>query len=196
MEIKRIVTGKLRENCYVLIIAEHAAIIDPGGDFESINSTLVGATPELILLTHGHYDHIGAVKEFMAKYPTVKVCVGALDAELLKFPEKNMSLWSDQVVSDICADVLLHDGNLIDFAGKRIKVIETPGHTRGSVCFWIEGVLFSGDTLFKGAIGRTDLYGGDSVSLSKSLEKLKQLKSTTIVYPGHGLKTTIGAEFF
>ncbi|GHU85579.1 MBL fold hydrolase [Clostridia bacterium] len=196
MEIKRIVTGKLRENCYVLLSAEHAAIIDPGDDFESINSTLIGATPELILLTHGHYDHVGAVKALVAQYKAAKICIGMFDAELLQAPEKNMSLWGDQVVSDICADVLLHDGDLIDFLGNSIKVIETPGHTKGSVCYWVEGILFSGDTLFKGAIGRTDLYGGDSASLIKSLEKLRQLDSTTIVYPGHGLKTTIGAEFF
>jgi glyoxylase-like metal-dependent hydrolase (beta-lactamase superfamily II) len=196
LEIKRVVTGELRENCYVLISAEHAAIIDPGADFELIDSKLAGAVPELILLTHGHYDHIGAVKAFAAKYAAVKICVGTLDEELLKAPEKNMSLWGDRAVSDVCADVLLHEGDLLNFSGSGIKVVETPGHTRGSVCFELEGTLFSGDTLFKGAVGRTDLYGGDRVSLNKSLEKLKRLDVNTIVYPGHGLRTTIGAEFF
>jgi glyoxylase-like metal-dependent hydrolase (beta-lactamase superfamily II) len=194
LEVKRIVTGKLRENCYVLVSDEQAVIIDPGADFELINSGLAGAIPGLILLTHGHYDHIGAVKALVAEYAAAEVCVSALDVELLEAPEKNMSLWGDQLVSDIRADVLLHDGDLLNFSGSIIKVIGTPGHTRGSVCFGVEGILFSGDTLFKGAVGRTDLYGGDSASLSKSLEKLRQLDVNTIVYPGHGFRTTIGAE--
>ncbi|MDR1354143.1 MAG: MBL fold metallo-hydrolase [Oscillospiraceae bacterium] len=195
MQIKRIVTGELREICYLLISnSGHAAIIDPGADPQLIIQRLESSTPTMILLTHGHYDHIGAVDALKARYEGIKVYIGAQDADFLADPQKNMSRKNNLIVSCAAADVLLEDGDSIDFDGSDIKVITTPGHTMGSVCYLVADCLFSGDTLFNGATGRTDLYGGDSVKLQESLQKLKKLNKDTVVYPGHGLKTTLKNE--
>jgi glyoxylase-like metal-dependent hydrolase (beta-lactamase superfamily II) len=190
------VTGDLKANCYILIddATQHAIIIDPGANFSAINKELIGTNPLLILLTHGHYDHIGAVSELKSAYKGLIVCIGAADAELLQDSKKNMGYWSNQHIKSFTEDKLLSGNDEINFCNSKIKTLATPGHTQGSTCYFINGLLFSGDTLFKGATGRTDLYGGNQSDLTQSINRLKKLNPQTIVYPGHGLKTTIGAK--
>ncbi len=148
-----------------------------------------------ILLTHGHFDHMLAA-EPLRRETGAEVFVSAADAELLTDPVKNAF---NREVSALELPKMLPFEALedeIEVCGAKMQVLSTPGHTRGSVCFYEKdgGVLFSGDTLFQAGYGRTDLYGGDMFALARSLKTLLALPEDTRVLPGHGGETTIGAE--
>lgn len=199
MQVFRIFVGAIRENCYIISNTKNnALVVDPGAEADLIFNKLVqnNLTLKTILLTHGHYDHIGAINELTAKTGCKAIYVGKEDIELLTDNEKSMA---DTVNQDA---VFLADKILKVAEGKfkledldlDIEVIKTPGHTKGSVCYFINGILFSGDTLFRNGIGRTDFWGGNRAELEESLKKLSKLPQDTIVCPGHGLKTRIGNE--
>ena len=151
--------------------------------------------PEAILLTHGHFDHIMAAKK-VKEYYQIPVYAGIHEEELLADAQKNLSaMWAEGFTMK--ADELVVDNQKIEIAGMKITVIETPGHTSGGVCYYIEKehVLFAGDTLFFESYGRTDFPGGSMFSLIRSLgKKLFVLPDETDVYPGHGQATSIGYE--
>ncbi|MFQ5574900.1 MAG: MBL fold metallo-hydrolase, partial [Terriglobia bacterium] len=177
MSVNTIVVGDLGTNCYVLSSGSKAAVIDPGGDGDAIQGFLSsrGFDLELILLTHGHFDHVGALK-FLEAETEAEVYVSSREG----FDAGN--------AHDLA------DGDVIEFGDLSLRVIETPGHTPGGVSISVDDLLFVGDLLFRGSIGRTDLPGGSWEEIARSLKKVREFPDSTKVYPGHGPETTVGAE--
>ena len=200
MEIKRLVLGLVRTNCYIVYKQDtkKAVIIDPAADSRRITEeiTALGVTPEAVLLTHGHFDHMLAAESLKNSY-RIPICVAKGDAELLKYPDMNCSEQFLHMSYSIAADEELEDGQNLRFLDGAFSVITTPGHTEGSCCYYAkkEDVLFSGDTLFQGSVGRTDLPTGSAATLMNSIrEKLFVLPEDTLVLSGHGDQTTICEE--
>lgn len=200
MEIKRLVLGLVRTNCYIVYTEDtkKAVIIDPAADSRRIMEEVsgLGVTPEAILLTHGHFDHMLAAESLRNGYQ-IPVCVHKADAELLQHPELNCSEAFLHMSYSLAADEELEDGQSLRFLDGALTVISTPGHTEGSCCYYAkkENILFSGDTLFQGSVGRTDLPTGRAAQLVASIrEKLFVLPEDTLVLSGHGDQTTIGEE--
>lgn len=198
MDIRRIPAGKYGVNCYIVAdeTTKDAAVIDPGGDADTILASLRehGLKAVAIINTHGHFDHIGADAE-LRDATGAPLMVHADDAELLLDSSINFSLMVGDPIDDLKADRLLQDGDEIAVGNLTLKVIHTPGHTRGCICLLTDGHLFSGDTLFAGSIGRTDLYGGDREAIERSLtERLLPLPDELKVHPGHGPETVLGDE--
>lgn len=194
MELKRIPAGVYAANCYIIMDEEtkEALIMDPGGDEEDIIEAAdnLGAGVKYIVLTHGHIDHTGAVITLKKRY-NVPVYIHAKDEELIL----KRTFMFGVLDSSKGADGNLKDGDILTLGNMEVKCIETPGHTPGGVCFLVENNLFTGDTLFSGSIGRTDLTGGDFDTIISSIkEKLMVLDSGVVVYPGHGPSSTIGRE--
>ena len=202
MNIKTLVVGIVRANCYLVWNDLACVLIDPGDDAERIETALqqLGKPLKAILLTHGHFDHVGAVKALKERYPQVPVMIGALDEELLLEPERVYKGMLSRIPDSLHlkADRLLSDGDEINVKGMHFTVIATPGHTPGSGCYYLEDneILFSGDTLFHGSRGRTDFPGGSESEIMKSIREklLKKLPDETAVLPGHNDSTTIGTE--
>ena len=198
MNIKTLVVGIVRANCYLVWNDLACVLIDPGDDAERIETALqqLGKPLKAILLTHGHFDHVGAVKALKERYPQVPVMIGALDEELLLEPERVYKGMLSRIPDSLHlkADRLLSDGDEINVKGMHFTVIATPGHTKGSVCYLYENAIFSGDTLFRGTCGRCDFYGGDSWAMHDSLAKLALLEGDRPVYPGHEGETSLDQE--
>ncbi len=198
MEIIEYQTGPLRVNTYLVYDeAKEAFLVDPGSYLKQISNKIKEKELDLkyIILTHGHGDHIGGIKMFQADFPDVKVV--ALDEEkaTLNDPVLNNSriLLGGEVTLD--ADVYVHDGLTMKVGNMDLKFLATPGHTPGGMSILTGGVVFSGDTLFKTSIGRTDMPGGDYNQIIDSIKtKLFTLPDDTKVYTGHMGNTTIGWE--
>lgn len=191
--------GAMGANCYLYACMESkkAALIDPGADGKRIYRWVLekGLKVDYILLTHGHVDHIGAVDELRELLGKVAVGIHAGDAGMFTDGKLNLSSYFGQGLVLQKADFLLQDGQELVIGNQILKVISTPGHSPGGVCFLSSEGLFSGDTLFAGSIGRTDFPGGSSEQLLKGIkEKLLILPEDTRVLPGHGEETTIGEE--
>ena len=187
-------------NCYIVSKTDEAFIIDPGGDAEKIIRAAKNFDVRYILLTHAHFDHIGGLNEVKEAFPEAKTAVHKLEKEWLYSAELNLSEnFGLDSVYEQNVDIELEDGMALDFAGTKIKVLHTPGHTPGSTCFYMENsgksVLFSGDTLFRSSIGRTDFPGGSGRKIIESIKtKLLTLPDETVVYPGHDENTSIALE--
>lgn len=184
----------LGTNCYLVADAstKEACLIDPGSDPKPIKSfiTKEGLDLKFIINTHGHGDHIGANSFFGAP-----IFVHRLDKDFLKDPDMNMSRSFMMNIVSPDADRLLEEGDVLKLGGLELKILHTPGHTPGSVSVVLDGVVFTGDALFAGSIGRTDFEYGDQDSLIRSItQKLLTLKDDTVIYPGHGEPSTIGEE--
>jgi len=189
LKIIKLITGELEENCYLVYEegTHFAAVIDPGDDAYSIKAELEnrGLVPGLILLTHGHFDHIGAVDE-IAETDT-KLYIHTLDACMLSDPKKNESVGFGVAPLTISKEYLtVEEDDEIALGTYSFKVLHTPGHSMGSVCYDIDGNLFTGDTMFENGYGRTDLYGGDFSEMRKSLHRLFPLRNEKKIHPGHG----------
>lgn len=199
MRVVHMNLGMMGTNSYLVIEGNKALIVDLGGYSDRLTEYLDenGLTLEYILLTHGHFDHISGIGRLSEK-TGAKICISAEDEIMLTDNRKNGSadfrIPFDEVAE---ADIVFSDGDIFEFEGIQIKVIATPGHTKGGVCYLIEDekILFSGDSLFRLSIGRTDLYGGDMRVLLRSLkEKILVLDDDITVCPGHGELTSIGFE--
>ncbi len=191
-------TGDMLVNCYILFQPENreAVVIDPGGSKEKIFYHLEknGLTVTHILLTHGHFDHIGAVKALKEK-TGAKIYIHEEDASMLTDPTRNLSVFIQENVIETPADVLLKDGDCIKAGGMEFKVLHTPGHSEGSVCFMAEDNLFTGDTLFYMSVGRTDFIGCSEQKLLYAINHiLGSLPEDYKVYPGHGVASTLDFE--
>lgn len=199
LRIQTLVLGMLSTNCYIIYREgeSQAVLIDPADNAPRIIETCrrLGLRPETILLTHGHFDHMGAVSDLRRAFPGIQVLACEKEERLLEDPGANLS-GQFGTGYGIRADRLVRDGEELKFLGLSWKVMETPGHTPGSVSFYLEAedVLFSGDTLFCESFGRTDFPGGSTRSLVESVKKLTELPEDTMVYSGHGEPTTIGHE--
>ena len=199
LELQKCILGPVMTNCYFLKNKEtgELLIVDPADQPQTICEKIkeMQARPAGILLTHGHYDHILAVAAVKKEYH-IPVYASAMEEETLEKPMVNLSAFQGRACS-LKADVLLNDLEVFEAAGFSIQVIYTPGHTAGSCCYYLkeEGVLFSGDMLFYGSVGRTDFPGGSTADIVKSLHRLlESLPEETEVYPGHDISTTIGYE--
>ena len=198
MTIKQLNTGVLGVNTYLCINREEkrAFVVDPGGDADYILRTLKesGASLSAILLTHCHLDHIGGVYELKEK-TGAPVYIGEKDAENLHTDANLARLMFHVEILPVEADVKLKDGQEFAVAGIPVKCLATPGHTEGSCCYLAEKALFAGDTIFYRSAGRCDLPTGDAAALSRSVkEKIFTLPGETVIYPGHGERTTVAAE--
>lgn len=197
LSVKSATFGSLENNCYLITDEKtnKSALIDCTEDSEKMMNFIKGADLEYILLTHGHFDHIGAANEVREHYG-IKIYASCDEEKLLASPARNLSNAYGMSLR-VTADVLHNDGDILELAGLKIKAIHTPGHTAGGTCYYIESdkTLMSGDTLFAGSVGRTDYPTASSAAMMESLhDKLCKLPDDTDVYPGHGEFTTIGYE--
>lgn len=191
-------TGPLEVNCYLVgcETTKKAAIIDPGGDVEQILALLNEhqLTAEMIINTHGHFDHIGGNRH-LVDATGCKLMIHRDDAPLLTRANQQAAMFGLKVELSPGPTRMLADNDVIELGQLTIKVIHTPGHSPGGVCLAVEDYLFVGDTLFSGSIGRTDLPAGDHLLLIRNIkEKLLIFDDKTRVCPGHGPMTTIGRE--
>ncbi len=168
MEIKKIVVGPLEANCYALIQNDACLIVDPGADFAKIKEAIGECKVLGVLITHSHFDHIGALRNFLTKR-SIKI-----------FKKSNLE-------ENICYSL----------GGFKFKAIYTPGHSKDSVTFYFEeeNCMFIGDFIFNGSIGRTDLPGGDATDMKNSIDKIKKYDENIKIYPGHDMESTLGQEF-
>lgn len=198
MKYEYVVVGALETNCYLVYCEESraCAVIDPGAEPEKIIATVADLElkPVVVLNTHGHVDHIGANSDIVRKY-AVPLAIHGADAEMLKvsdYIELSLLLGAKNSPPP---DRLLSDGDEIAVGRTSLRVVHTPGHSPGSVGFVHGGVLFSGDTLFCGGVGRTDLPGGSWKDIERSIrERILGLPGETVVLPGHGPRTTVEKE--
>lgn len=203
IRIERHPLGHLQANCYLVIGPDnHAAVIDPGGEarllFERLDADRT-IQVDAVILTHGHFDHVGASDEVA---DDVRGFVYAHEREVAAMAGEHGTGGREFGMETPVplVDFRVADGARIEVGSMVFEVMHTPGHTPGSICLLLrdpatgEAHLFSGDTLFAGSIGRTDLAGGNEVAMDESLERLAKLDPATNVYPGHGTKTTIARE--
>ncbi len=191
MEIHRLPLPPLGANCYLLCQDGRGLILDPGGDAALVRTACrdLGMTPEAVALTHGHFDHVGAAPELLEAWPEMALwChpadLAETDRELFPLPGLLAGRRAGELV----------DGARLTLAGMEVEVLHTPGHSRGSVCLRLGGALFTGDTLFRFSVGRTDLPGGDPAALERSLDRLAALDPALELYPGHDGATTLADE--
>jgi glyoxylase-like metal-dependent hydrolase (beta-lactamase superfamily II) len=199
LQIESLVLGQMATNCYLVKNKTDGSmlIIDPASEPQRIALRIqeMGGRPVAVLLTHGHFDHIGAAQDMKEKYG-IPIYALQQEEQVLADPVKNLSAMFGHGYG-ISADHLLKDGDNLQLAGCQIQVIYTPGHTIGSGCYYLptEQVLFSGDTLFRCSVGRTDFPTGSAGQLHHSLhEKLLVLPEETTVFPGHDAATDIRYE--
>ncbi|BCR05546.1 MBL fold metallo-hydrolase [Desulfuromonas versatilis] len=190
--------GPLQVNCAIFSCPEtgEAMIIDPGDDGERILELVrrAGLQVKLIVNTHGHFDHVGANRLLVEK-TGAPLLIHALDVPLLQRAVEHAALYGLKAVPSPEPERTLNDGEVLSLGTRRVEVIHTPGHSPGGICLLAGNHLFSGDSLFAGSIGRTDLPGGDHALLvAKVRQKLLVLPGETIVHPGHGPDTTIARE--
>jgi len=198
LKLIRIQAGIYAVNCYIIYSEDtnEGIIVDPGGDVDDILDYVRenNLNIKYLVLTHGHADHIGGLKGLKEALGAI-IAIHEDDVDMLKDADKNLSSVMAMGKVELEPDLLLREGDILEFGNEKAKVIHTPGHTRGSICLEINDVIISGDTLFAGSIGRTDLYGGDYDTLINSIkDKLMTYPDETKVYPGHGSPTTIGRE--
>lgn len=187
LKVHTLPLGDYQTNCYIIFEASSntCCVIDPGYDADIVLDKVdsLGLRVEAILLTHGHFDHVGGVKEIASETGCrVYIC-----------PE-DLSMPPMMTAGPLYYTHTYADGDQLNLAGLQIAVLHTPGHTPGSVCLLVDTSLFSGDTLFAGSCGRTDLPGGDWATILKSLRRLRELEGNFWVYPGHGGASTLRDE--
>ena len=190
--------GALQVNCVVLgcPVTLKAVVIDPGADLEFIEEALRRheLTVEMILNTHGHFDHIGA-NAALKDVTGAPLLIHADDVKILQMAKRQAATYGLLAEDSPLPDTELQGGETLRFGEQSLQVLHTPGHSPGCVCFYTQGLLVSGDTLFAGSVGRTDLPGGDHQQLLSSIKiNLAGLPPQTKVLPGHGPLTTIGHE--
>lgn len=206
MNVKTLTVGPIQACCYVVNFDSNSdtMVIDPGGDGDDIAQYLKRKklNPVYLVNTHGHIDHIGANAELKAAFPEMLICIHPADAPMLTASNKNLSFELGYSYSSPKPDKLLEEGDVISISGHNFKVFHTPGHTLGGISLLYQPSdnnrpisIFTGDTLFQMGVGRTDFPGGSMQKLINSIkQKILTLPDDTIVYPGHGPATIVGAE--
>lgn len=183
MIIKVVPNGELQENCYILTLPgrEDAILIDPGSEPENIRAQLGNKSVAAMLLTHGHWDHTGALKDF----PGVPIYIHELDAPMLSADRFSVGSYQMELEERPKATDYVVEGQVLKIAGIALQVLHTPGHTPGGVCYVTGNDIFTGDTMFDGDYGRTDLPGGSMQQMRRSLRRLLAM-SGFYAHPGHG----------
>ena len=195
-KIIKLVVGQLQENCFILFDEnKDAFIVDPGASSENIIEAIEKNSLNIkyILLTHGHFDHVGAVASLAKKFKA-PVYLSKKDRKFLETPAEVRASSFGMEIEAADVDVFVKENDEIPFSEGLIKVIETPGHTLGSVCYLFNNYLFAGDTLFNGSIGRTDFPKSDHSLMIESLKKLKKLDDEIYVLSGHGPESQMSYE--
>ena len=192
MRVIRLIVGSLSTNCYIVESDGKAMVIDPGGEPERIYTSLNGMELSRIGLTHGHSDHVGGLGQ-LKSLTDAPVYIHSSDIPVMS--SLLMGGLIDLGLIPPSADEYWDDGDTFDIGSASFKVLHTPGHTAGGVCLYTDGVVFTGDTLFAGSIGRTDLGGGNYEQIIASIkDKILVLPDDTRVLPGHGPESTVKME--
>ncbi len=196
MQIRIFNTVDFPENCYAAIFSDGIFLVDPGEYTAELDAFVRENTDNIkyILLTHKHFDHVRGAVNVKKLCPDAKIVIHSLDADGLNDPIKSLATYFGFEQNNITADILCEDGDIINLGDTKIKVLHTPGHSEGGVCYIVENAIFCGDTLFKSSCGRTDFPGGSGCVLSQSLKKLKDIKGNYTLYPGHGEITSLNEE--
>lgn len=197
MNLEVLHVGPLGTNCYIVWDEDKCcAVVDCGGEGQKVAQFLKekGLTPSHLLLTHGHGDHIGGVERFLDCYPQVKVVLGREDLELVSDRVKSMAETCGCEESVFEPDIFPEEGDVIPVGKMAFRVMKTPGHTPGGLTYVKDNLLFTGDTLFQGSMGRTDLYGGDEAAMMASLRRFGDFEGYNIVLPGHGPASNLEDE--
>lgn len=197
MQIETIPVGPLQSNCYVIYDENSLAaiVVDPGDEPDKIIRIIRTNKLEVeyIVCTHGHFDHIGAVAAI--KHETgAKLLINNADLAIYLGAKDHAALWGIVIPEPPAPDMFLNENDELSFGGLKFICLSTPGHSPGGICLYGEGILLTGDTIFEGSVGRTDLYGGNLEDLKKSFAGIIALPPQTRIYPGHGPSTTVGDE--
>lgn len=194
-QIKSITLGELGNNCYLITdqASGLSALVDCTDDSKEMRDFIGSAKLEYILLTHGHFDHIGGVAAISRDYGA-KVVISAQDASMLSSGKASLSAFFGIKQDKITPDLTVSEGSSLMLGETQIKVLATPGHTKGGVCYLLKDCIFTGDTLFFCSCGRTDFPGGSSKEIMQSLKRLATLEDSLKVYPGHDRPSTIAFE--
>lgn len=194
-QIKSITLGELGNNCYLITdqASGLSALVDCTDDSKEMRDFIGSAKLEYILLTHGHFDHIGGVAAISRDYGA-KVVISAQDASMLSSGKASLSAFFGIKQDKITPDLTVSEGSSLMLGETQIKVLATPGHTKGGVCYLLKDCIFTGDTLFFCSCGRTDFPGGSSKEIMRSLKRLATLEDSLKVYPGHDRTSTIAFE--
>lgn len=195
MIIRKEQFGSMDNNAFIIIDEEtnHSALVDCPEDTSPMYDLIGDTDLKYILLTHGHYDHILGVNGIKESFGA-KVVISKEDAPMLTSSKLSLAAFTGADQDDIEADILVSDGDVIKLGNLDIKVMATPGHTKGCVCYVVDNAVFTGDTLFKLNCGRTDFPGGDGYEMLDSLHKLRDLEGVFYVYTGHGEDSTLDYE--
>lgn len=199
MNVITIPNGTMQANCYIVETDKAAVVIDPGYIERELSKYVAANSDKIkfILLTHRHFDHLNAAVA-LRKITGAEIVINELDEGGLYSDRLSLTAMANgfygKADPDAHADIYVDEGDTVTACDMVFKVLHTPGHSEGGVCYLCDNVLFSGDTLFKGSVGRTDFPSGSSAEMRESLDRLCTLPDNTIVYPGHGPATSIGAE--
>lgn len=197
MIIKKFVVGPLESNCFLVIeeSSKECFITDPGDEpdriVDFINENKL--TVKYLICTHAHFDHVAAVPE-VQKETGAKIVIHKSDLPIYESSQEHAAMWGFEIDPLPRPDIFISDGDKIDIGNLHFEILHTPGHSPGGISIYGEGIVITGDTLFAGAVGRTDLPGGDILKLKASFKRLMSLPSEIKVLPGHGPETTIGRE--
>lgn len=195
LSVKSAVFGGLQNNCYLITDKDtnKSALVDCTEFSERMLDFIGNADLEYILLTHGHFDHIGGVSEISERF-NAKVVISSIDAPMLSSSKLSLAAFCGAVHNNSSADITVEDNDVIELGNSEIYVISTPGHTSGSVCYMCDDNLFTGDTMFFCSCGRTDFPTGSPVDMQKSLNKLASLNGDYKIFAGHDRQSTLDFE--
>ena len=197
MKIENIVVGQLQVNCFISYDEDslEAMVVDPGDEPDKIIKFIEDRklTVSRIVCTHAHFDHIGAVRRLKEK-TGAPVMIHKGDADIYMRADKQGTLWGFHIEQPPEPDIFVNDGDEIAVGRSRFKVLHTPGHSPGGICLYGEGVIFTGDTIFAGSVGRTDFPGGSVTDLKRSFSEIISMPPETRIFPGHGPLTTVKRE--
>lgn len=195
LEVITEIFGSLENNCYLITdkATGQSALVDCTDDSEKMLELIKGKDLKYIFLTHGHFDHIGGVKT-VKEMTNAKVVISKPDEQMLSSSRKSLAAFCGCSQNNTSADIIAADGDVISLGESEIKVIATPGHTKGGLCYHCGDCLFTGDTLFSMSCGRVDFPGGSAEEMSKSLKILAEIDANPTVYPGHNNVSTLDFE--